>query len=230
MTDKDGGLGLDVGSREGSHMGGRAGNDTPTLANGQLVPSDKSRRNGRGVKRARADGEEDDESDEGGQEDGRPAAKRNVTGNGKKIVSVGWDQEPGVPDSDPAGGDMDVDSTVYCVCQRTSYGEMIGCDDDDCEFEWVSDRLVPLPALINTVPHRMYRSGSPGQITRELDLSTLCREEEEEPQEKAEDQEKADCVERVPQEVHMGATFFRDCDVSCRRCMCHPFTNLYTSS
>jgi hypothetical protein len=27
---------------------------------------------------------------------------------------------------------------VYCTCRNVSYGEMIGCDDDDCEIEWVS--------------------------------------------------------------------------------------------
>lgn len=35
-------------------------------------------------------------------------------------------------------GDGEVDDTLYCTCQRKSYGEMIGCDNDDCQFEWVS--------------------------------------------------------------------------------------------
>ena len=48
---------------------------------------------------------------------------------------------PGV-DFDPyeleaIGIDGDVDSTVYCTCRQVSYGEMIGCDNDDCEIEWV---------------------------------------------------------------------------------------------
>jgi inhibitor of growth protein 3 len=30
----------------------------------------------------------------------------------------------------------EADDTVYCLCQQTSYGEMIGCDNDDCPYEW----------------------------------------------------------------------------------------------
>ncbi|KAL0479214.1 hypothetical protein AKO1_008035 [Acrasis kona] len=28
------------------------------------------------------------------------------------------------------------DEPVYCICQKTSYGEMIACDDYDCPVEW----------------------------------------------------------------------------------------------
>lgn len=24
----------------------------------------------------------------------------------------------------------------YCYCQNVSYGEMVGCDNDDCPYEW----------------------------------------------------------------------------------------------
>lgn len=34
-----------------------------------------------------------------------------------------------------AGGD-DADEARYCFCNNVSYGDMIGCDDDDCEREW----------------------------------------------------------------------------------------------
>merc|ERR1712223_1731022 len=34
--------------------------------------------------------------------------------------------------------DMPVDPNepTYCVCQQVSYGEMIGCDNQDCPIEW----------------------------------------------------------------------------------------------
>ena len=34
--------------------------------------------------------------------------------------------------------DMPVDPNepTYCVCQQVSYGEMIGCDNNDCPIEW----------------------------------------------------------------------------------------------
>jgi inhibitor of growth protein 3 len=28
------------------------------------------------------------------------------------------------------------DNNLYCFCQKPSYGEMIGCDNDNCEFQW----------------------------------------------------------------------------------------------
>ncbi|CAD6563906.1 MAG: hypothetical protein TREMPRED_002366 [Tremellales sp. Tagirdzhanova-0007] len=33
-------------------------------------------------------------------------------------------------------GDAEADETLYCTCRQRSYGEMIGCDNDKCEFEW----------------------------------------------------------------------------------------------
>lgn len=36
-------------------------------------------------------------------------------------------------DDDDAGED---DNTLYCTCQRPSFGEMICCDNEKCEFEW----------------------------------------------------------------------------------------------
>ncbi|TFK55381.1 hypothetical protein OE88DRAFT_611522 [Heliocybe sulcata] len=28
------------------------------------------------------------------------------------------------------------DKTIYCFCQQTSFGEMVGCDSDKCKFQW----------------------------------------------------------------------------------------------
>lgn len=39
------------------------------------------------------------------------------------------------PASAADGGD-DADEARYCFCNNVSYGDMIGCDDDDCEREW----------------------------------------------------------------------------------------------
>lgn len=38
-----------------------------------------------------------------------------------------------------AGGDGDADDGMtYCICKGVSYGQMIACDDPNCETEWVS--------------------------------------------------------------------------------------------
>lgn len=34
-------------------------------------------------------------------------------------------------------GEDEQDKTLYCFCQRVSFGEMIACDAPDCEHEWV---------------------------------------------------------------------------------------------
>ncbi|CUM45941.1 Chromatin modification-related protein YNG2 [Debaryomyces fabryi] len=36
----------------------------------------------------------------------------------------------------PGNNGEDADNNLYCFCQRVSFGEMIGCDNDDCKFEW----------------------------------------------------------------------------------------------
>mmetsp|Transcript_164 Transcript_164/g.438 ORF Transcript_164/g.438 Transcript_164/m.438 type:complete len:256 (+) Transcript_164:352-1119(+) len=35
-----------------------------------------------------------------------------------------------------AGHVFDSNEPVYCYCQRVSFGEMIGCDNEDCPIEW----------------------------------------------------------------------------------------------
>lgn len=45
-------------------------------------------------------------------------------------------------------GDGEADDTLYCICQQKSYGEMIGCDNDKCEYEWVSWRIYAIELSI----------------------------------------------------------------------------------
>lgn len=116
-------------------MGARSVNDTPVLPNtGHMQPTNGRRAgNGRGIKRSRLDEEEDGDS-ELDEEDGRPIAKRGLP---KKETQVPHYYEMDNGDAE-GGGDGELDSRVYCTCRQVSYGEMIGCDDDDCEIEWVS--------------------------------------------------------------------------------------------
>lgn len=48
------------------------------------------------------------------------------------------------PDGD-GDADVDQDASPYCICHGPSYGEMIGCDNDNCEIEWVS---LPFPFIL----------------------------------------------------------------------------------
>jgi inhibitor of growth protein 3 len=40
--------------------------------------------------------------------------------------------------TDAGDPDGDGDDRTYCFCDGVSYGEMIACDDDNCEREWVN--------------------------------------------------------------------------------------------
>ncbi|ODV93259.1 hypothetical protein PACTADRAFT_51875 [Pachysolen tannophilus NRRL Y-2460] len=42
--------------------------------------------------------------------------------------------EPITPTKTESGGNMV--EPVYCYCQQVSFGEMVGCDGDDCKREW----------------------------------------------------------------------------------------------
>lgn len=41
----------------------------------------------------------------------------------------------------PRNHGNDVFKKTYCYCDRMSYGDMVRCDDGDCEREWVSFTL-----------------------------------------------------------------------------------------
>lgn len=38
--------------------------------------------------------------------------------------------------SDDGSGDDDEDNGPYCICQKGSFGEMVCCDNDNCDFQW----------------------------------------------------------------------------------------------
>ncbi|GAA6064416.1 hypothetical protein JCM10212_002843 [Sporobolomyces blumeae] len=48
---------------------------------------------------------------------------------------------------EPVEGDDDADKTLYCFCQRVSFGEMIACDAPDCEHEWFHLPCVGLKSI-----------------------------------------------------------------------------------
>lgn len=31
---------------------------------------------------------------------------------------------------------IDPNEPTYCICQQVSYGEMVGCDNEECSIEW----------------------------------------------------------------------------------------------
>ncbi|OCF73459.1 hypothetical protein I204_05300 [Kwoniella mangroviensis CBS 8886] len=146
MERKDGGLGLDMGS------GSKSGNATPSnnnSANGNRGGS--KTKVSAGIKRSH---DEQDDSDDALEEEYNQqpnslsrvssGLKPNTSGGGTKKKTSTNISNGNIPNYDAAGVDDhdnivvndEVDSRTYCTCGQVSYGEMIGCDDDDCEIEW----------------------------------------------------------------------------------------------
>ncbi|RKP23505.1 hypothetical protein SYNPS1DRAFT_1687, partial [Syncephalis pseudoplumigaleata] len=40
--------------------------------------------------------------------------------------------------------DANGEEPLYCMCRQVSYGDMVACDNDDCEFEWFHYECVGL--------------------------------------------------------------------------------------
>lgn len=56
------------------------------------------------------------------------------------------DAEGEMDDYDGEGMEAgDGDDGVYCTCRQKSYGEMIACDNSNCDIEWVSWPREPQP-------------------------------------------------------------------------------------
>lgn len=58
---------------------------------------------------------------------------RSRRGNKKAPVDDG-DVEMG--DEDEGDDDDGEDNTRYCYCNQRSYGEMVACENDDCQYQW----------------------------------------------------------------------------------------------
>merc|ERR1712012_1071259 len=70
-----------------------------------------------------------EDSDKGKKKKGKNTAKESPVAASVPGVALGIPQEV---------IDMPVDPNepTYCLCQQVSYGEMIGCDNNDCPIEW----------------------------------------------------------------------------------------------
>ena len=60
--------------------------------------------------------------------DAHSSAKNKKTKKNKKMEEIPVEELP-IPTADP-------NEPVYCTCRRVSFGQMVGCDNDDCLTEW----------------------------------------------------------------------------------------------
>lgn len=71
------------------------------------------------------------------------ASSSSPFGSGSMALAASSGGPPGAmgpssdrPDAEGEEGGEEKDETLYCHCQRVSFGEMIGCDSDECPYEW----------------------------------------------------------------------------------------------
>ncbi|XP_021074646.1 inhibitor of growth protein 1 isoform X2 [Mus pahari] len=62
---------------------------------------------------------------------GTPKEKKAKTSKKKKRSKAKAERE-----ASPADLPIDPNEPTYCLCNQVSYGEMIGCDNDECPIEW----------------------------------------------------------------------------------------------
>ncbi|KAL1282303.1 hypothetical protein QQF64_001106 [Cirrhinus molitorella] len=65
--------------------------------------------------------------------------KRNKTSKKKKKSKAKAEREPS-----PTDLPIDPNEPTYCLCEQVSFGEMIGCDNDECPIEWFHFSCVEL--------------------------------------------------------------------------------------
>lgn len=59
-----------------------------------------------------------------------------ATASEAEPVDLDGDLEMIGDDGEDGAGDDGGDDRTYCYCNRVSFGNMIGCDGDDCQREW----------------------------------------------------------------------------------------------
>ena len=81
-------------------------------------------------------------------EDDEKVTEKKVTKKKKKVISKEDESKkpattvpttasaPSVTDIPIVDMPVDPNEPTYCLCQQVSYGEMIGCDNQDCPIEW----------------------------------------------------------------------------------------------
>src|SRR5690606_7006265 len=61
------------------------------------------------------------------------SSRKNPAGREKKRDDGAEHDED---DEDDAEGEPGDDKKLYCFCKQVSWGNMVGCDNTDCQYEW----------------------------------------------------------------------------------------------
>ena len=80
---------------------------------------------------------EDEDTDKGKKKKGRGASSKDkeAGANPTAVSAVAMAVASGIP-QEVLEMAIDPNEPTYCICQDVSWGEMIGCDNNDCPIEW----------------------------------------------------------------------------------------------
>jgi len=81
------------------------------------------------------------------------ARSSSIHSTAASVAVVNQNGNNNVDTIDAADADGDGDDRTYCFCDGVSYGEMIACDDENCEREWVIILFdsIPVSVLMGSV-------------------------------------------------------------------------------
>ncbi|XP_007889965.1 inhibitor of growth protein 1 [Callorhinchus milii] len=100
-------------------------NDGTTQAEKPSTKRSRRQRNNENRENASSNHDHDDSTV------GTPKEKKAKTSKKKKRSKAKAERE-----ASPADLPIDPNEPTYCLCNQVSYGEMIGCDNDECPIEW----------------------------------------------------------------------------------------------
>ncbi|XP_047576372.1 inhibitor of growth protein 1 isoform X6 [Lutra lutra] len=110
--------------------GGKAGQDkskSETITQAEKTNNKRSRRQRNNENRENAANNHDHDD----ITSGTPKEKKAKASKKKKRSKAKAERE-----ASPADLPIDPNEPTYCLCNQVSYGEMIGCDNDECPIEW----------------------------------------------------------------------------------------------
>jgi inhibitor of growth protein 3 len=91
---------------------------------------------GRGGNVRGSGSEDDDDDSEGDSNAGGTSSRPARVARASRPAHSNQDADASLLVQTSTAIGEDADETRYCVCNNVSYGDMIGCDDDNCQREW----------------------------------------------------------------------------------------------
>lgn len=74
-----------------------------------------------------------------------PSSHASLDSDAESEVSYASNAASNAPaglDGTGEGEEDDGDDTIYCICQKVSFGDMVGCDNDNCPYQWFHYKCV----------------------------------------------------------------------------------------